>query len=124
MGAEIAYAGMARSSLLARVVIAASRKRRVGGGDPVHQESRSLNDGSSECPSNGQTPIPASVTTPTVMKAARGARLRVPARAHSVLQPDGYGRFTPLKPAPRSKIRQSAGVTVIAKTSEAAIAST
>jgi hypothetical protein len=76
MGAEVADAWngaqfLARAGLDAQLL----GKRCAWGVTQCIMKSRSLNDGISDWPSNGQTPIPASVTTPTVIKAARGVRV-------------------------------------------------
>ena len=39
------------------------------------RKSRSLNDGSRDCPSSGQIARPATAMTPTVMYAGRGVRM-------------------------------------------------
>jgi len=77
MGAEMLRTpGMARSSLLARVVMRNISGSEVSGEvTQCIRKSRSLNAGSNECPSNGQTTIPARVTTATVMNAGRGVRV-------------------------------------------------
>ena len=59
--------GMARSSLLARVVMRCiSGQRRAGNGDPVHQEVALLERRQQRVPEQRPNGDPASVTTPTV----------------------------------------------------------
>ena len=59
--------GMARSSLLARVVMRTISGCEVSGlVTQCIKKSRSLKSGSSEWPSNGQMPMPLTVTSATV----------------------------------------------------------
>ena len=67
--------GMARSSLLARTVTRYISGCDVPGGvSQCIRKSRSLNEGSSDCPSNGQTATPATTAAPVARYTGRGAR--------------------------------------------------
>ena len=116
--------GIARSSLLARTVTRYISGCDVPGGvSQCIRKSRSLNEGSSDCPSNGQTAIPATTAAPVARYTGRGARMirsRVPWYFRCSHPTSGDSRSI----AARSRrIRHSAGVTVRATTMDASSAS-
>ena len=86
---------MARSSLLASTVTRYISGCDVPGGvSQCIRKSRSLNEGSSDCPSSGQTAMPARTIAPEAKNAGRGARMiRGKSRLVASLQPSDERGF-------------------------------
>ena len=117
--------GIARSSILAAVVIRTSSGWEVPGAvTQCIRKSRSLKSGSSDCPSLGTTATPSSTMTATAASAGRGPRM---IRARAAVYPRWShrtsGDWRRSSDARCSRIRLSAGVTVRATSMDASTAS-